>query len=76
MQCRHISEAEVRDILSNGKINYRKSELQAQPCNKRYAVEGTTRDNQRVRIIFAPCNTEETVVTVIDLDREWTCNCD
>src|SRR5437016_2119945 len=55
MDCRHISESEVREILSKGSINYRKSELQADACSKRYAVEGRTHDNQQVRIIFAPC---------------------
>jgi hypothetical protein len=76
MQCRHISESEVREILNKGTINYKKSDLKGSPCSKRYAVEGRTHDDQRVRIIFAPCNTEETVVTVIDLGKEWTCDCD
>lgn len=75
MGCRHISEAEVKDILTNGDINYRKSELDGAECKKRYAVEGTTNDNQRVRIIFAPCQTEVTVVTVIDIGKEWPCDC-
>lgn len=76
MDCRHIDEAEVKDILANGKINYSKSEIGDNPdCKRRYAVEGNTRDNQRVRIIFAPCQTEVTVVTVIDLGKEWACDC-
>ncbi len=75
MKCRHISENEVRQILLNGKINYRKSELNTASCSRRYAVEGMTDDGQEVRIIFAPCNTEETVVTVIDLGKEWQCDC-
>ncbi len=28
MQCRHIEESEVKDILVNGTVNYKKSELQ------------------------------------------------
>jgi hypothetical protein len=76
MQCRHISESEVREILNEGTINYKKSDLKGNPCDKRYAVEGHTHDNQRVRIIFAPCNTEETVVTVIDLGKDWGCDCE
>ena len=76
MQCRHIDESEVKDILQNGKINYGKSEIGNHPdCKKRYAVEGKTNDNQRVRIIFAPCQSEVTVVTVIDLETEWACDC-
>lgn len=76
MACRHIDESEVQDILANGKINYAKSEIGDNPdCERKYALEGTTKDNQRVRIIFAPCHTGVTVVTVIDLDTEWACDC-
>jgi len=76
MACRHIDESEVKDILEGGKINYGKSELGDNPdCRRKYAVEGNTRDNQKVRIIFAPCQTEVTVVTVIDLGKEWACDC-
>lgn len=76
MACRHISEQEVEDILKNGSINYRKSEIGDQPeCRRKYALEGNTNDGQRVRIIFAPCREEVTVVTVIDLGQDWTCDC-
>ena len=74
MQCRHISQAEVEDIMRNGKINYKKSDLQDARC-PRYAVEGITQDDQRVRIVFAQCDEKTEVVTVIDLGREWQCNC-
>lgn len=76
MDCRHINESEVKEILASGSINYNKSELNGEVCRKRYAVEGTTHDNQHLRLIFAPCGNEETVVTVIDLGREWSCNCE
>lgn len=76
MTCRHISEAEVKDILKNGKVNYGKSDVNAAECKKRYAVEGTTNDNQKVRIVFAPCQSEVTVVTVIDIGKEWPCDCE
>lgn len=75
MECRHIDETEVQEILAIGSINFQKSELDADACKKRYAVEGETHDHQRVRIIFAPCKTIETVVTVIDLGKEWSCDC-
>lgn len=77
MDCRHITQSEVKEILQDGKINYSKSEIGDNPdCKKKYAVEGKTHDQQRVRIIFAPCQTEMTVVTVIDLDKEWECDCE
>ena len=73
MDCRHISESEVKDILRNGTINYKKSDLKTAECSKKYAVEGFSKDRQHLRIIFAPCNAEVTVVTCIDLEKEWEC---
>lgn len=74
MGCRHIDEAEVRDILLNGRINDRKSDPAARPDPK-YALEGKTKDGQEVRIIFAPTDRGMVVITVIDLDTEWPCDC-
>jgi len=64
MECRHITQAEVEDIMRNGKINYDKSDLQNARC-PRYAVEGDTNDGQHVRMVFAQCNDKTEVVTVI-----------
>jgi hypothetical protein len=74
MQCRKISQAEVEDIMQNGAINYKKSDLQNTRC-PRYALEGATKDGQKVRIVFAQCNEKTEVVTVIDLITEWECHC-
>jgi len=74
MECRHISQSEVEGIMQDGKINYNKSDVKNVRC-PRYAVEGNTSDNQRVRIVFAQCNESTTVVTVIDLDTEFECDC-
>jgi hypothetical protein len=74
MQCRHITQAEVEEIMKDGKINYNKSDLQNTRC-PRYAVEGVTDDNQRVRIVYAQCNESTTVVTVIDLETDFECHC-
>lgn len=74
MNCRHIDESEVQEILREGHINYRKSDPAARPDPK-YAFEGTTHDGQQVRIIFAPSQRGTVVITVIDLDGEWQCNC-
>jgi hypothetical protein len=74
MQCRRISQAEVEEIMQDGKINYTKSDLQNARC-PRYAIEGVTVDNQKVRIVFAQCNDKTEVVTVIDLNTEWSCEC-
>ncbi|HEX6429479.1 MAG TPA: DUF4258 domain-containing protein [Niastella sp.] len=74
MGCRHIDEAEVQEILQEGRINYRKSEPAGRPDPK-YALEGTTRDGQQVRIVFAPAKRGMVVITVIDLGTEWSCDC-
>lgn len=74
MQCRHINEAEVRDIMANGKINYHKSNVQESPCPT-YALEGYTQDQQHLRIVFAQCDNVTKVVTCIDLDHEFECEC-
>ncbi|MCC7232430.1 MAG: DUF4258 domain-containing protein [Bacteroidia bacterium] len=75
MDCRHIDEKEVEDILHKGKINYGKSDLKDQPCPT-YAVEGITGDGQKVRIIVGNCNKEAVIITVMDLENEFECNCE
>lgn len=74
MKCRHIDETEVKEILEKGRVNYEKSEPAARPDPK-FAVEGRTRDQQQVRIVFAQADRGLVVVTVIDLEKEWRCNC-
>ena len=72
MQCRRITQKEVKEILETGTINYNKSNFNSAE-GPEYAVEGITSDRQRVRIIFAPKQQHTSVVTVIDLDTDWTC---
>jgi hypothetical protein len=75
MDCRHITQEEVKDIMQNGKINYNKSEAGGKPCPT-YALEGHTQaDNQHVRIVFAQCDYKTKVVTCIDLDNDFECHC-
>ena len=72
MECRHITENEIKEILHEGNINYKKSDLQAESGPK-YAVEGYLPDHQHLRVIFAPESNAIVVVTCIDLDNEWQC---
>ena len=74
MKCRQIDDSEVKEILENGRINYDKSEPAGRPDPK-FALEGRTHDNQHVRIVFAPAERGLVVITVIDLEKEWICNC-
>ncbi|MDB5202675.1 MAG: hypothetical protein JWQ27_2084 [Ferruginibacter sp.] len=73
MECRHIDESEVKEILARGEINSDK--IESDQKGTTYPLEGITHDKQKVRIVFAPHETEMVVVTVIDLDKEWPCNC-
>lgn len=75
MDCRQISEAEVAEILVEGTINYSKSEPKARPDPK-YALEGTSLDGQKLRIVFAPDHGKLVVITAIDLGKEWPCQCE
>ena len=74
MDCRQIDVAEVEEILQKGEINYQKSDLRSAPDPK-YALEGRTHDGQHVRIVFANSQRGPVVITVIDLEKEWACNC-
>jgi uncharacterized DUF497 family protein len=74
MKCRNISQAEVEELMQDGKINYTKSDVSNSRC-PRYAVEGVTKDDQQVRIVYAQCNDKTVVVTVIDLATNFKCSC-
>jgi len=74
MKCREISQSEVEEIMQDGTINYKKSDVDAKPCPT-YALEGTTHDNQRVRIVFGQCDFKTKVITCIDLNTNWECHC-
>ena len=73
MQCRNIDESEIKEILEKGVINYSKMEDDAR--GKTFPLEGVTHDNQHVRVVFAPKDDGLLVVTCIDLDRDWSCDC-
>jgi len=74
MDCRYISKEEINFIRKNGNINYRKSNKEDQPCPT-IAKEGRSKDGQMLRVVFAECDTETKVVTAIDLENEYKCNC-
>lgn len=74
MACRFISQDEVEYILKNGKVNWEKSKPDDPRCPS-YALEGKTKDGQHVRIVFADCPHETKVITAIDLDNDYKCDC-
>ncbi len=73
MGCRMIDDSEVREIIDKGVINY--SRVEETDKGKTYPLEGTTHDGQQVRIVVAPDDDELVIVTVIDLGKDWPCEC-
>jgi hypothetical protein len=73
MGCRHISQAEVRALLDDGRVAPERTRHDGECAS--YAVEGRTDDGQDVRIVYADCARETRVVTTIDLGRDWPCSC-
>lgn len=71
MDCRHITEPEVKEILETGKLNTNK--IQEDDRGKSYPLEGKTTADKMVRIVVAPKRNNIVVVTVIDLDTDWPC---
>lgn len=74
MNCRKISKSDIQDIMLSGEINYAKTDVNDKPCPT-YALQGYTNDGQRIRVIFAQCQTKTKVVTCYDLEKDFECHC-
>lgn len=74
MACRYIDENDIKYALKSGKINYAKSNKKDLPCPT-YSVETRCNDGQKVRIVCADCDENTKIITVIDLENEFSCNC-
>ena len=75
MDCRHISEAEIKEVIVEGHINEQKSNSNHKPCPT-IVIEDYTKTNKNLQIVFAKCSEGVTkVVTCIELDKEFNCNC-
>jgi len=75
MDCRKINIEEIKEILEKGKINYAKSGYGAKG-DRTFALEGYSREHQHLRVVVAPENDGLVLITCIDLNKEWPCNCD
>jgi hypothetical protein len=74
MNCRHISRKDINEIMQKGIINFNKSRMRDQPCPS-FALQGTTSDGERLRVVFAQCDNETRVVTCYNLDEDFECHC-
>ena len=68
-----LMKAKCRKFWTMGQLNYNK--IEESDKGKSYPLEGVTHDKQHVRIVFAPKKENLVVVTVIDLDTDWYCDC-
>ena len=74
MNCRQITEDEIKEILKNGRLNKAKSGIGSKG-DSTFALEGYSHENQHIRVVVAPDNDGLVIITCIDLDRNWPCDC-
>ncbi len=75
MKCRNITEAEIKQVLKSGKVNYDKSHVHDKPYPS-YTIEGPTGDGKTLRLVIADVDTISRLVTTIDLKMETdSCDC-
>lgn len=74
MECRHIDESEVVEIIKLNKVNVKKSNPDDAPCPT-ISYEGTGSDGHHLRIVVADCEPRDKIVTVIDMDTDFKCDC-
>ncbi len=75
MDCRQITLEEIKEIIGQGKINIAKSGVGSKG-DSTFALEGFSHEKQHIRVIVAPENGGLVIITCIDLNKEWPCNCD
>ena len=76
MDCRQLRPEEVQLVLDKGVVNPRKSGQNDKPGDcPTTALEGRTQDGQLARIVVADCGSYCKLVTVIDLETDFSCNC-
>ena len=74
MECRYIDEMEIKFALKEGRINEKKSQRNDKPCPT-FAIETRSQDGQLVRVVCADCQEYTKIITVIDLENKFKCNC-
>ena len=73
MDCRNIDRSEIEEILKEGKLNDSKTRRSSKGIS--YAMEGWSHDKQHIRVVCAPKEDKLVIVTVIDLENNWSCDC-
>ena len=74
MDCRKISKEDINEIMERGVINLNRSNRRDKPCPT-YALQGETKDGEKIRVVFAQCDKETRVVTCYNLQEDFECYC-
>lgn len=74
MSCRGVDDAEIRDVILHGELDPERTREDG-PCTS-YALHGRGTDGARLRVVVAGCDDVTRLVTVVDLDRDWPCDCE
>ncbi|RYZ19836.1 MAG: DUF4258 domain-containing protein [Chitinophagaceae bacterium] len=74
MDCRRISEADIRTVIERGVVNLAKSDPRDRPCPT-LAVQGETLRGESIRVIVAQCSGQTRVITCYNLHKEFECHC-
>lgn len=74
MDCRKISKEDINEIMKKGVILFNRSRMNDRPCPT-FALQGFTKSNESVRVIFAQCPENTKVVTCYNLREDFECDC-
>lgn len=75
MGCRDITEGEIRKVIKEGTLNQEKSGYDKKYRDQTYALEGYGDNDQYIRVVVTPRQNELLIITVIDLRKQWQCDC-
>jgi hypothetical protein len=74
MQCNKISEEDIGEMMKKGAINFSRSNRRGQPCPT-LALQGRTAKGAYLRVLFAQCPEQTTVLNCYNLEQDPACNC-
>ncbi len=75
MKCRNITDAEIKQVMKSGKVNYTLSDVHHKPYPT-YTIEGPTGTKRNLRIVIDDVDSISKVLTTTDLLFEKdNCNC-
>ena len=75
MKCRNITDAEIKQVMKSGKVNYTLSDVHHKPYPT-YTIEGPTGTKLNLRIVIDDLDSISKVLTTTDLLFEKdNCNC-